>query len=147
MTLSEHVYCVAVAFNEWVGQWICIKLCIKVRESSMETIQMIQRAAAMATGDWQLHYDNMPSLYYTLCRDFWRKVNPCSPDLATCSFWLFPKLKLPLKGKIFQTISEIQENTMGQVIEIGRTVWGPKVPTLRGTDGSLSYVQCFLFLQ
>ena len=28
----------------------------------------------------------------------------------------------------------------------GRTVWGPKVPTLKGTETSLSYVQCFLYL-
>ena len=29
---------------------------------------------------------------------------------------------------------------------IGRTVWGPKVPTLKGTEASLSHVQCFLYL-
>ena len=69
-----------------------------------------------------------------------------SPDLVPCEFSLFPKLKSPLKGKIFQTISEIQENTMGQLIVIGRTVWGPKVPTLKGTEVSLSCVQCFLYL-
>ena len=39
--------------------------------------------------------------------------SPYSPDLAPCDFWLFPKLKSPLKGKIFQTIDEIQENTWG----------------------------------
>ena len=30
-----------------------------------------------------------------------------SPDLAPCNFWLLPKLKPPLKEKIFQTIDEI----------------------------------------
>ena len=69
-----------------------------------------------------------------------------SPDLAPCDFWLFQKLKCPLKGKRFQTINEIQENTTGQLMETGRTVWGPKVPTLKGTEASLSYVQCFLYL-
>ena len=29
---------------------------------------------------------------------------------------------------------------------VGRTVWGPKVPALKGTEASLSYVQCFLYL-
>ena len=48
--------------------------------------------------------------------------DPYSPDLASCDFWLFPKLKSPLKGKGFQTINEIQENTSGQVMAIGRTV-------------------------
>ena len=49
MTLSEHVYCVVVAFKmtEQIEQQICIKFydC-----SSMETIWMIQKAAAM--GNW-----------------------------------------------------------------------------------------------
>ncbi|EFN78651.1 hypothetical protein EAI_17449, partial [Harpegnathos saltator] len=31
----------------------------------------------------------------------------CSPDLAPCDFWLFPKLKYPLKGK-FDDIKEIK---------------------------------------
>ena len=47
---------------------------------------------------------------------------PYSPDLALCNFWLFPKLKSPLKGKGFQTIDEIQENMTGQLMVIGRTV-------------------------
>ena len=46
----------------------------------------------------------------------------CNPDLALCNFWLFPKLKSPLKGKRFQTISEIQESMTGQLMMIGRTV-------------------------
>ena len=41
---------------------------------------------------------------------------PYSPDWVPCDFWLFPKLKSPLKGKRFQTIDEIQENTMGQLM-------------------------------
>ena len=69
-----------------------------------------------------------------------------SPQLAPCDFWLFPKLKSPWKGKRFQTISEIQEKTTGHLMVIGRTVRGPQVPTLKGTEMSLSYVQCFLYL-
>ena len=47
---------------------------------------------------------------------------PYSPDLAPCDFWLFLKLKSPLKGERFQAVDEIQENMMGQLIAIGRTV-------------------------
>ena len=68
---------------------------------------------------------------------------PYSPDLASWNLWLFPKLKSPLKGKRFQTIDNIQEDTTGQLIVIGRTVWCPKMPTLKGTEASLSHVQCF----
>ena len=58
MSLSEHVYCVAVAFKmtERAEQWICIKFCIK-----LETIHMIQKAAVWAIDDWQLHQDNAPT--------------------------------------------------------------------------------------
>jgi hypothetical protein len=33
---------------------------------------------------------------------------PYSPDLAPCDFFLFPKMKLKLKGRRFDTIEEIQ---------------------------------------
>ena len=45
-----------------------------------------------------------------------------SRDLVPCDFWLFSKLKSLLKGKRFKTVNEIQENTMGQLVVIGRTV-------------------------
>ena len=46
---------------------------------------------------------------------FWQKTKclvipypPYSPDLAPCDFFLFPKMKLKLKGRQFDTIEEIQ---------------------------------------
>jgi len=36
---------------------------------------------------------------------------PYSPDLASCDFFLFPKMKLKLKGRRFDTIEEIQAET------------------------------------
>ena len=52
MLLSEHTYCVAIAFKmtEWVEQWICIKVCVQRKHSSTETIGMIQKATAMGNG-------------------------------------------------------------------------------------------------
>ena len=35
---------------------------------------------------------------------------------------------------------------MGQLMAIGRTVWGSQVPTFKGVEVSLSYIQCFLYL-
>ena len=92
-------------------------------------------------------------LYQVLCRVFWQNIRssrwlspPTAHILVLYNFWLFPELTSPFKGKRFQTIDEIQENMMWQLMVIGRTVWGPKVPTLKGTEASLSYVQCFLIL-
>ena len=45
---------------------------------------------------------------------------PYNPDLVPCDFWLFSKLKSPLKGKKFQTIDEIQKNPMRQLMAIPR---------------------------
>ena len=52
MPLSEHVYCVAIAFKmtEQVEQCICIRFYLKLEDSSIETIWMIQKAAAMGNG-------------------------------------------------------------------------------------------------
>ena len=122
MLLSENVYCVAltVKMTERVDQSICIKLGIKLEHSSTETIWMIQKSTAMATGDWQLHHDNMPAHASCLVPSFLAKhqmtqvAQLCyNTDLVPCDFRLFPKLKSPLKGKRFQTIDEIQENTTG----------------------------------
>ncbi|KZC14776.1 Histone-lysine N-methyltransferase SETMAR [Dufourea novaeangliae] len=37
---------------------------------------------------------------------------PYPPDLAPADYFLFPKLKYPLKGKRFHTIDEIQEKSL-----------------------------------
>ena len=111
-----------------------------------------RRPQLWATGDWQLHHDNTPTHASRLMLSFLAKhqitqvTQPhYNSDLAPCKFWLFRKLKSPLNGKRFQTVDEIQENTTWQLMVIGRTVWGPKVP-LNGTEESLSYVQCFSYL-
>ena len=33
---------------------------------------------------------------------------PYSPDLSLCDYFLFPKLKLPLKGRLFEGVQDIQ---------------------------------------
>ena len=135
--------------TEWVEQRICIKFCIKLEHSFKETIQMIQKAAAV--GNCWLAAS--PQQCVCSCRVFWwnikspRWLSPhYSPDLVPWDFWLFPKLKSPLKGKRFQTINEIQENTMRQLMANGRICEIPRCLTLKGTEASLSYIQCFLYL-
>ena len=113
----------------------------------------LRRPQLWATGDGQLHHDNEPAHTWCLMQSFFVKYQitqvtqpPYSPDLVPCDFWLFPKLKSPLKGKRCQTIYEIQEDMTEHLMATGRTVWGPKVPTLKETEASLSYIQCFLHL-
>lgn len=67
---------------------------------------------------WLLHHDNAPSHTAVLTQQFLAKNKipviphpPYSPDLAPCDFFLFPKMKLKLKGRRFDTITEIQAET------------------------------------
>ena len=115
----------------------------------METIWMIQKAAAV--GNWWLAASSRQCACSCIMShaEFFGETSNHLGDTAHLqprfgTLWLltFPKLKSPLKGKRFQTIGEIQENTM----VTGRTVWGPKLPTLKGIEESLPYVQCFLYL-
>ena len=105
-----------------------------------------------ATGDWQLHHTMHLLLHHILCRVFDKRANhpgdsaPLPPRFGVLALLPFPKLKSPLKGKRFQTIDETQENRMGKLMAFGRTVWGPKVSTLKGTEAALSYVHCFFYL-
>ena len=66
-----------------------------------------------ATGDWQFHHDNASTHASCLMQRFLAKHQTTqvtqphySPNLAPCNFGLFPKLKSPLKGKIFQTFRD-----------------------------------------
>ncbi|UYV64811.1 K02A2.6-like [Cordylochernes scorpioides] len=65
--------------------------------------------------NWLLHHDNAPSYTSLLVRDFMAKNNtlmmpqpPYSPELAPCDFFLFPKLKRPMKGRRYATLDEIK---------------------------------------
>jgi hypothetical protein len=56
----------------------------------------------------QLHHDNAPARSTALLQASLTKhhitqfcQHPYSPDMAPSDFWLFPKLKSPLKGKRF----------------------------------------------
>jgi hypothetical protein len=40
---------------------------------------------------------------------------PYSPDLAPCDFWLFPKVKMTMKGKRFESIQDIETATTVQL--------------------------------
>ena len=68
---------------------------------------------------WMLHHDNAPPHASLLIREFLAKQEttvvpqpPYSPDLAPADFFLFPKLKSTLKGRRFQTVEEIKENSL-----------------------------------
>ena len=99
-----------LSHSKWlrVQQQICIKFCVKLEHSSVETIWIIQKTRAVGNcwleaSSWQCTCSCI-----TFCAVFFDKhqiiqvTQPLnSQDLAPWDFWLFPKWKSPLKGKRF----------------------------------------------
>jgi len=84
-----------------------------------------KRPDLWATGTWQLHHDNAPAHSLQLIQIFLAKHNipvvqqaPYSPDMAPCDFWLFPHLKMQLKGTRFESRNDIIRNTMTKLYSI-----------------------------
>ena len=81
-----------------------------------------KRPELWADNSWLLHHDNAPSHTSLVVRDHFAKNSthiipqpPYSPDLAPSDFWLFSKLKRPLRGHRFETIEEIKEKTTSEL--------------------------------
>jgi hypothetical protein len=73
-----------------------------------------KRSQLWRNNNW-LRHNNIPALMSLKTTDFVTNNNsvivphtPYSLDLAPCDFALFPKLKMKLKGKHFETVSDIQ---------------------------------------
>ena len=132
--------------TERVEQWICI-FCIKLKHSSVETIWMSKKATAMgnwwlATSSWQCTCSCITS-HAEFFGETSNHPGDSAPLQVGCpvTSGFSSKLKSSLKRKRFHTINEIQEKMVGQLVTIVRTVWGSKVPTLKGTEASLAYLQ------
>jgi hypothetical protein len=58
-------------------------------------------------GQWSVHHDNAPSHTLLVVQQF--LSSSCySPDLALSDFWLFPTLKMGLKGTRLATMEDIR---------------------------------------
>jgi transposase len=93
------------------------------KEYYLEVIHHLRDAARCkrldlwASRNWQLHHDNAPAHSSHLIQSFLAKhgipvvrQTPYSTDMALCDFWLFPKLKRPLKGSHFESHEDIMLN-------------------------------------
>ena len=69
-----------------------------------------------------LHHDNTPFHTSLLVRQFLsnKNITVCphprySLELVPCNFWLFPKVKITMKGKHFESIQDIEATTTAQL--------------------------------
>ena len=77
---------------------------------------------------WILQHGNAPAHTSMLVGELLAKNKttimpqpPYSPDLPPADFFLFPKLKTPLKGKRFATIEEIREKSKQKLLVISKS--------------------------
>ena len=68
-----------------------------------------------APGSWFLLHDNAPVHRAVAVQEFLAQKQVCvlhhppySPDLTPCDYFLFPKLKFQLKGRLFEDVQDIQ---------------------------------------
>ena len=151
----ECVYYVAVICKmiQWVEQWICIKFHIKLEHSSVETIWMIQKAAAM--GNWWLAASSRQHAHSCIMSHagfFGETSNhpsdsaPLQPRFGTLRLLAFPKTKITFGREEISDHRWDSGKYNGVADATEGTVWGLRVPTLKGTKLSLSYVHSFLYL-
>ena len=93
--------------TKWVEQWVCIKFCVKLEHSSMETIRIIQKATAM--GNWRLAASSQQYTHscITSHTEFFGEtsnhphdlVPPLQPRFGTLWHQAFPKTKITFERK------------------------------------------------
>ena len=102
-----------------------------------------------AAGDWQLHHNNVPAHALRLLQSVLVKhqiTQVTQPRFGTLWLLAFPKTKITFER---EEISYCQWDS-GKYYGAADGDWEncvrSQVPTLKGTEESLSYVQCFLYL-
>ena len=95
------------------GQTVTGSFYLSVLEHLWKRIRRV-RPEFSAPGSWFLH-DNAPVHRAVAVQDFLARKQVCmlshppySPNLSPCDYFLFPKLKLPLKGRLFEDVQGIQ---------------------------------------
>jgi len=96
------------------GQSVTGSFYLSVLERLWKRIRRV-RPEYSAPGSWFLLHDNAPVHRAIAVQEFLARKQVCvlnhppySPDLSPCDYFLFTKLKLPLKGRLFEDVQVIQ---------------------------------------
>ena len=106
------------------GQTVNKEYYLSVMRHLREAIRL-KRPELWRNNSWFLHHDNAPSHTALVLREYLAKNStnivpqpPYLPDLAPCDFWLFSKLKRPLRGHRFDSIEEIKAESKRELMAI-----------------------------
>jgi hypothetical protein len=112
--------CEGIVHQEFVppGQTVNQHYYLEVLKRLREQVRR-KRPERWRNQDWLLHHENAPAHSALSVQRFLAAENmtvvphpPYSPDLAPCDFFLFPRMKSKLKGRRFQDVTEIQEQSL-----------------------------------
>ena len=85
------------------------------RHKGLATTYFPNSNVDICTGSWFLLHDNAPVHRSVAVQEFLARKLVCvphhppySPDLYPCDYFLFPELKLPLKGRLCEDAQDIQ---------------------------------------
>ena len=89
----------------------------------------LKRTELWKNQSWILHQDNASAHTSMFVHEFLAKNKiitmlhpPYTPVLATTDFFLFPKLKSPMKGNRFAKIEEIKEKRNQEILALKKSV-------------------------
>ena len=115
-----------------------------------------RRPQLWATGDWQLHHNNAPAHVSCLmqgCFFFFGKTSnhpgdsaPLQSRFGVLELLAFPKTKITFEREEIWDHQWDSEKYNGAADGDWENCIRPKVLTLKGTEVSLPYAQCFLYL-
>jgi hypothetical protein len=115
------VHCEFVPAGQTVNQHYYKEVLLRLREKVRR-----QRSQLFQSGRWLLHHDNAPAHTALSIQEFLAEKKipvvphpPYSPDLAPCDFFLFPRIKMKLKGRRFDD-DTIKMNTTRELNMLSR---------------------------
>ena len=67
---------------------MCVSFALSLNIPPWKLFGWFRSPRLWATGDWQLHHDNVPALHHILCRDFWWNIkSPRWLSPSTAQIW------------------------------------------------------------
>ena len=111
------------------GQTINTEYYVEVLKKLCDAVRR-KRPRFWSSGNWLPHHDNAPAHLSNLVQQFLAKHKivqlrqpPHSPKIAPCDFWIYPKLKMALKGKRFDDIQTIKSNATRELKAIPKSAF------------------------
>jgi len=120
-----------VVYHEFTpnGQTIIKEYYLDILRRLRETIHK-KRPILWRSNSWVLHHNNAPAHKLSLVSDFLEKYGTItvpqhsySPDLALVDYFLFPKLKIGLKGRRLQVIENIKKESLMDMKAIPKSAY------------------------